>query len=150
MSSLLIVTFFFSLHAAKYPFGIDCVNICLRIQTVQPYFQAFFRFKGRCKESLRHIHMFHEPIRSFELILDVETSAENATRLQNAAGFPKRGVLIGKGVKSVQRENDIEALMPRMLSSICAASSPDFPRRSSPNVPQRREITAGSKSPMTR
>ena len=92
------------------------MDFCPGIQAVQPVFQALLRLKGWGEEALGNVHVLHKPIGSAEFALDIEASAEHTARFQHAACLPERGVLVGRGVKPVLREDDIELPVLGMMS----------------------------------
>ena len=58
-----------------------------------------------------------KPVCPLTAALHTETAAKGPSRLQHSAGLPVSGFLIREGVKTVERQNDIEAFI---LKGHCA------------------------------
>ncbi len=53
--------------------------------------------------------MLHKPVRSFELVSDVKSAAEDPAGLQRTTCFAEDCILVRECVKAVERQNDIKA-----------------------------------------
>ena len=104
-----------SLDAAEAADAFHARHVHLTVHPGEAISQARLRLVGRCKKAFGLVEMADEPVGPFAAALHIKAAAEGPAAFQYAEGLPVRRLLVREGVKAVEGQHDVKALVGAII-----------------------------------